>query len=53
MRDELVRQFEEATDAYQVVRRLGADEARPGFLAREGETGILDAFALPGDERCS
>lgn len=51
MRDELIRQIEEATDdAYQVVGQLGADESRPGFLARERETGTLAALSLIGDE---
>jgi len=51
MHDELIRQIEEATDdAYQVVGQLGADEARPGFLARERETGTLAALSLIGDE---
>lgn len=51
MHDELIRQIEEATDdAYEVVGQLGADEARPGFLARERETGTLAAFSLIGDE---
>ncbi|HEX8210571.1 MAG TPA: hypothetical protein VF584_10380 [Longimicrobium sp.] len=51
MHDELIRQIEEATgDAYQVVGQLGADEARPGFLARERDTGTLVALSLIGDE---
>lgn len=51
MQDELIRQIEEATDdAYQVVGQLGTGEARPGFLARERETGTLAAFSLIGDE---
>lgn len=51
MHDELIRQIEEATDdAYEVVGQLGADESRPGFLARERETGALAAFSLIGDE---
>ncbi|HEX8451946.1 MAG TPA: hypothetical protein VF647_07615 [Longimicrobium sp.] len=51
MHDELIRQIEEATDdAYQVVGQLGADEARPCFLARERETGTLAALSLTGDE---
>lgn len=51
MRDELIRQIEEATDdAYEVVGQLGTDEARPGFLARERETGTLAALSLIGDE---
>lgn len=51
MRDELIRQIEEATDdAYQVVGQLGADEARPCFLARERESGTLAALSLTGDE---
>jgi hypothetical protein len=51
MHDPLIRRIEEATgDAYEVVGRLGADEARPGLLARERETGTLAAFALMGDE---
>lgn len=51
MHDELIRQIEEATDdTYQVVGRLGADDARPGFLARERETGTLAALSLIGDE---
>ncbi|HEY0155230.1 MAG TPA: hypothetical protein VGB92_24670 [Longimicrobium sp.] len=51
MHDELIRQIEEATDdAYQVVGQLGAGEARPGFLARERESGTLAALSLIGDE---
>ncbi|HEX8672158.1 MAG TPA: hypothetical protein VF710_09725 [Longimicrobium sp.] len=51
MHDELIRQIEEATDdAYQVVGRLGAHEARPCFLARERESGTLAALSLTGDE---
>jgi hypothetical protein len=51
MRDELIRQIEEATDdAYEVVGLLGADEARPSFLARERETGTLAALSLHRDE---
>ena len=49
MRDELIRQIEEATgDAYEVVGRLGADDARRGFLARERETGTLAVLSLVG-----
>ena len=51
MRDELIRQIEEATDdVYQVVGEIGGDPSRRGFLARERETGALVALSLVDDE---
>lgn len=51
MRDELIRQVEEATDdVYQVVGEIGSDPSRRGFLARERETGALVALSLVSDE---
>ena len=51
MRDELIRQVEEAADdVYQVVGEIGSDPSRLGFLARERETGALVALSLVSDE---
>lgn len=51
MRDELIRQIEEATeDAYRIVGETGADPLRLGFLALARETGALVALSLVDDE---